>query len=94
MSVDKSTHGYVCHWREDPLHGGGPAGKPAANDARVSDSHHRHTAPSAASEALGGREREWECRTEACAEFGQPVRADEPPTRDERDPGASARERA
>ena len=42
-----------------------------------------------ASEALAGREHEWECRNEACPEFGQPVRADEPPVRDEADPGAS-----
>jgi hypothetical protein len=32
-----------------------------------------------ASEALGGPEHDWECRNEACPEFGQPVRADEPP---------------
>jgi polyisoprenoid-binding protein YceI len=32
-----------------------------------------------ASEALGGPEHDWECRNEACSEFGQPVRADEPP---------------
>jgi hypothetical protein len=51
----------------------------------------RRRAPPA--RALGGREREWECRTEACPAFGQPVRADGPPTRDERDRGASARER-
>jgi len=38
-----------------------------------------------ASEALGGHEHEWECRNEACPEFGQPVRADEPPVRDEPD---------
>jgi polyisoprenoid-binding protein YceI len=39
-----------------------------------------------ASEALGGPEHDWECRNEACSEFGQPVRADEPPRRDEPDP--------
>jgi hypothetical protein len=38
-----------------------------------------------ASEALGGREHDWECRNEACPEFGQPVRADELPARDEPD---------
>jgi hypothetical protein len=32
-----------------------------------------------ASEALGGPEHDWECRNEACPEFGQPVRPDEPP---------------
>ncbi len=34
-----------------------------------------------ASEALGGPEHDWECRNEACPEFGQPVeaRAPEPP---------------
>src|SRR5688572_6059584 len=31
-----------------------------------------------ASEALGGPEHDWECRNEACPEFGQPVQADEP----------------
>ncbi|HTE64037.1 MAG TPA: hypothetical protein VK631_27005 [Solirubrobacteraceae bacterium] len=36
-----------------------------------------------ASEALGGPEHEWECRNEACPEFGQPVTAAElPPDRD------------
>ena len=28
-----------------------------------------------ASEALGGPEHDWECRNEACPEFGQPVEA-------------------
>jgi len=32
-----------------------------------------------ASRALGGPEHDWECRNESCPEFGQPVRADEPP---------------
>jgi hypothetical protein len=32
-----------------------------------------------ASRALGGPEHDWECRNEACPEFGQPVRADELP---------------
>jgi hypothetical protein len=31
-----------------------------------------------ASEALGGPEHDWECRNEACPEFGQPVAAEEP----------------
>ena len=31
-----------------------------------------------ASEALGGPEHDWECRNEACPEFGQAVGADEP----------------
>jgi hypothetical protein len=31
-----------------------------------------------ASEALGGPEHDWECRNEACPEYGQPVSADEP----------------
>ena len=31
-----------------------------------------------ASEALGGPAHDWECRNEACSEFGQPVRWDEP----------------
>jgi hypothetical protein len=30
-----------------------------------------------ASEALGGPDHEWECRNEACPEYGQPVGADE-----------------
>jgi hypothetical protein len=39
-----------------------------------------------ASEALGGPEHDWECRNEACPEFGQPVGADEPaPRADEED---------
>ena len=32
-----------------------------------------------ASEALGGPEHEWECRNEACPEFGQALSAVEPP---------------
>jgi polyisoprenoid-binding protein YceI len=36
-----------------------------------------------ASEALGGPAHDWECRNEACSEFGQPVRADEPLPRGE-----------
>jgi hypothetical protein len=35
-----------------------------------------------ASEALGGPEREWECRNEACPEYGQPVSGDEAPDGD------------
>ena len=31
-----------------------------------------------ASEALGGPDHDWECRNEACPEYGQPVAADEP----------------
>jgi hypothetical protein len=31
-----------------------------------------------ASEALAGPEHGWECRNEACPEFGQPIAADEP----------------
>ena len=38
-----------------------------------------------ASEALGGPEHDWECRNEACPEFGQPVRADEDELPDEDD---------
>jgi hypothetical protein len=34
-----------------------------------------------ASEALGGPEHDWECRNEACPEYGQPVAADEPAPR-------------
>ena len=37
-----------------------------------------------ASRALAGPEHDWECRNEACPEFGQAVRADEQlPPRDE-----------
>jgi hypothetical protein len=39
-----------------------------------------------ASEALGGPEHDWECRNEACSEFGQAVAVDEPPPRGEPDP--------
>ena len=35
-----------------------------------------------ASTGLAGPEPGWECRNEACPEFGQPVRADEPDVRD------------
>jgi hypothetical protein len=35
-----------------------------------------------ASEALGGPEHDWQCRNEACSEFGQPVREDEAPAGD------------
>jgi hypothetical protein len=31
-----------------------------------------------ASQALAGPAHEWECRNEACSEFGQPLAADEP----------------
>jgi hypothetical protein len=40
-----------------------------------------------ASEALGGPEHDWECRNEACPEFGQPVRDDEPPVESEPNTG-------
>ena len=33
-----------------------------------------------ASSELAGLPHEWECRNEACPEFGQPVLADEPPS--------------
>jgi hypothetical protein len=36
-----------------------------------------------ASLALGGPEHDWECRNEACPEFGQPVDPDEPAPPDE-----------
>lgn len=42
-----------------------------------------------ASVALAGPEHGWECRNEACAEFGQGVRADEPPAT-EPEPGRDA----
>ncbi len=35
-----------------------------------------------ATKALGGPEHEWECRNEACPEFGQPVTGDEAPDAD------------
>jgi len=40
-----------------------------------------------ASTALAGPEHGLECRNEACPEFGQPVRADEPPPSEEPSPG-------
>ena len=43
-----------------------------------------------ASESLAGPEPGWECRNEACAEFGQPLQPGEPPPIDEPDPGDSA----
>jgi hypothetical protein len=39
-----------------------------------------------ASEALGGPDHDWECRNEACPEFGQPVDAHEPVEHDEPQP--------
>jgi hypothetical protein len=39
-----------------------------------------------ASEALSGPEHDWECRNEACPEFGQPVDAHEPTEHDEPQP--------
>ena len=40
-----------------------------------------------ASTALGGAEHDWECRNEACPEFGQAVQPGEPPTTTEPNPG-------
>ena len=42
-----------------------------------------------ASEGLAGPEHGWECRNEACPEFGQALGADEP-GREEPDPGRQA----
>jgi methyltransferase family protein len=47
-------------------------------DMRVSEPPTCPTCGQPASEALGGPEHDWECRNEACPEFGQPVAADEP----------------
>jgi hypothetical protein len=43
-----------------------------------------------ASEALGGPEHDWECRNEACPEFGQPVDTHEPVEHDEPQPPSAA----
>jgi hypothetical protein len=43
-----------------------------------------------ASEALGGPEHDWECRNEACPEYGQPVGADEPSSAPEDDSSDAA----
>ena len=40
-----------------------------------------------ASEALGGPDHDWECRNEACPEFGQVVRVDDPPAKTPSDGG-------
>jgi len=40
------------------------------------------------SQALAGPEHGWECRNEACAEFGQPIREDEPGATGAAGPGA------
>jgi hypothetical protein len=40
-----------------------------------------------ASEALGGPEHDWECRNEACPEFGQAVGTDELSSEEEPRPG-------
>jgi len=42
-----------------------------------------------ASEALSDLDHGWECRNEACPEFGQPLRRDEPPPLDAPDPQGS-----
>ncbi|HWT22822.1 MAG TPA: hypothetical protein VN213_04890 [Solirubrobacteraceae bacterium] len=39
------------------------------------------------SEALAGAPHGWECRNEACPEFGQALQEHEPPPRDEPGPG-------
>ena len=39
------------------------------------------------SAALAGPEHGWECRNEACPEFGQPLRPDEPPPPERPNPG-------
>jgi hypothetical protein len=41
-----------------------------------------------ASTALAGAEHDWECRNEACPEFGQPIAANEPERVEPPDPGA------
>jgi hypothetical protein len=43
-----------------------------------------------ASEGLAGPPHGWECRNEACPEFGQPLRPDEPPQDGEPGPAAEA----
>jgi hypothetical protein len=43
-----------------------------------------------ASLALADMDAGWECRNEACPEYGQPVRADEPPRAERPDPGDGA----
>lgn len=40
-----------------------------------------------ASEALAGPDDGWECRNEACPEFGQPIQAHEPERDEDPDPG-------
>jgi hypothetical protein len=40
-----------------------------------------------ASQALAGAEHGWECRNEACPEFGQPLQEREPGPREPPDPG-------
>jgi hypothetical protein len=36
---------------------------------------------------LSGADQGWECRNEACPEYGQPLQPDEPPPVDPPDPG-------
>lgn len=43
-----------------------------------------------ASTALAGPEHGWECRNEACSEFGQPIQAAEPRTADAPGPERSS----
>jgi hypothetical protein len=43
-----------------------------------------------ASRALADTDPGWECRNEACPEFGQPLRDDEPPRAEPADPGDGA----
>ena len=42
-----------------------------------------------ASRALAGPPHGWECRNEACPEYGQPLQDAEPPPRDDPDPAGS-----
>ena len=43
-----------------------------------------------ASLGLAGADSGWECRNEACPEYGQPIRAEEPPRPERSDPGDGA----
>ena len=71
----------ITGWARDVLERGTTAGMSTATPPLCP------TCGQPASEALGGPDHEWECRNEACSEFGQAVRRDEPPVRGESDAG-------
>jgi hypothetical protein len=69
----------------------GVAGRNAEKHRMALDDHGATGLPvcgQPASTALAGSEHGWACRNEACPEFGQPIRDDEPPPSDAGEPSA------